>query len=197
MGTVNHLVRGVALVAVLALAGLAWAAPSANEVAARGASNYLAGLDLLDQDGHHVDLYRDLIAGHSVVIYSFFSKCTDSCPAMVMTLKGAQERLGSRLGREVRFVAVTVDPAHDTPKALKAYARQIAAPDGWVFLTGSNRQVGAALRRIGMFVEEPADHMDLLVVGNMNTGQWKKIHGSAPAQKVVDLIVDVADEPVR
>jgi cytochrome oxidase Cu insertion factor (SCO1/SenC/PrrC family) len=201
MATLKHLVCGATLAAALALAlaGAAWAAPSANQsaAAANGAEKYLAGLDLIDQDARRVDLYRDLVAGHSVVIYSFFATCTDSCPTTVMTLKEAHSRLGNRLGQDVRFVAVTVDPARDTPKALKAYAKQIKAPAGWVFLTGTDKQVGAALRRIGMFVEEPADHMDLMVVGNTNTGLWKKIHGSAPSGQVVDLIVGVADDPVR
>jgi len=108
-----------------------------------------------------------------------------------------QERLGKRLGPEVRLVSITVDPFHDTPAALKEYAARVGAQPGWVFLTGSERQVGEALRRVGLFVNEPGAHQDIMVVGNMRTGLWKKIHGTAPNASVVKLIMGVADDTGR
>lgn len=165
--------------------------------AASGAEKYLAGLALLDQDGKPVDLYRDLIAGRSVVIHTFFAGCGDSCPAAMATLKSVQEQLGKRLGPEVRLVSITVDPFHDTPAALKQYAARVGAQPGWTFLTGSEQQVGEALKRVGLFVNEPGAHMDIMVVGNMRTGLWKKIHGTAPNATVVKLIMGVADDTGR
>jgi len=171
---------------------VAGSAPAAN-----GAEKYLAGLALLDQDGKPVDLYRDLIAGRSVVIHTFFAGCGDSCPAAMATLKSVQEQLGKRLGPEVRLVSITVDPFHDTPAALKQYAARVGAQPGWTFLTGSEQQVAEALKRVGLFVNEPGAHMDIMVVGNMRTGLWKKIHGTAPNATVVKLIMGVADDTVR
>ncbi|WP_167759796.1 SCO family protein [Massilia horti] len=170
------------------------AADGGTTAAARGAEIYLRGLALQDQDGRPVDLYRDLIAGRSVVIHTFFAGCGDSCPAMMATLRAVQERLGNRLGPEVRLVSITIDPVHDTPAALKAYARKLGAQPGWVFLTGSEQQVGEALRRLGLFVDDPGAHMDTMVAGNMRTGLWKKIHGTAAGARVVDLIMGVADD---
>jgi protein SCO1/2 len=38
---------------------------------------------------------------------------------------------------DVKLVSVTVDPAHDTPEVLKAYAEaNFADPERWKFLTG-------------------------------------------------------------
>ena len=59
------------------------------------------------------------------------------------------------------------------------------------------RQVGEALRRVGLFVNEPGAHQDIMVVGNMRTGLWKKIHGTAPNASVVKLIMGVADDTGR
>jgi protein SCO1/2 len=184
----------VLLAAILSTAAAADGGPRAD---ARGAEIYLRGLALQDQDGRTVDLYRDLIAGRSVVIHTFFAGCGDSCPAMMATLKAVQERLGSRLGSEVRLVSITIDPLRDTPAALKAYAGKMGAQPGWVFLTGSEQQVGVALRRLGLFVDDPAAHMDIMVAGNMRTGLWKKIHGTAAGSRVVDLIMGVADDGGR
>lgn len=166
----------------------------AEPAAADGAARYLAGLRLVDQDGRPVDLYQDLIAHRTVVIHSFFAGCSASCPVAMATLKLAQARLGDRMGREVRIVSITVDPTHDTPAALQAYARRIGAQPGWTFLTGSEEQVRTALQRIGQYVADPAAHTDLMVVGNSRTGLWKKLHGTMGSAQVVDLIAGVADD---
>jgi protein SCO1 len=186
---------------VLLVGALGGAVPAmADNVAAsnaKGAEKYLGGLTLRDQDGKQLDLYRDLIAGRSVVIHTFFAGCGASCPATMATLKALQERLGKRLGPEVRLVSITVDPVHDTPAVLKQYAARVGAQPGWTFLTGTEQQVGEALRRMALFVSDPSAHQDLMVVGNMRTGLWKKIHGSAPGETVVQLVMGVADDSGR
>lgn len=173
--------------------GLSLAGPATSQPSA-GAAKYLSGLSLIDQDGRPVDLYRDLVADHTVVIHSFFAGCSASCPVTMSTLKLAQSRLAARMGRDVRILSITVDPTHDTPPTLKDYARRIDAQPGWTFLTGSEAQVRTALQRIGQYVDDPAAHSDLMVVGNTRTGLWKKLHGSMASAQVVDLIAGVADD---
>jgi protein SCO1/2 len=64
-----------------------------------------------------------------------------------------------------------VDPVHDTPEALTAYAARARARDGWLFLTGS-REVLAALLRDGFHVayadggppSTPITHSDRFVL---------------------------------
>jgi len=57
-------------------------------------------------------------------------------------MKSVAEKLGSALAPQVSFVSVTVDPEHDTPPQLLAYAKeQGAVRDGWLFLTGPPAQI--------------------------------------------------------
>jgi protein SCO1/2 len=50
--------------------------------------------------------------------------------------------LQRRLPAEVRLVSFTVDPQHDTPARLEAYARSAGAdPNRWHFLTGPSDMV--------------------------------------------------------
>jgi protein SCO1/2 len=160
-----------------------------------GAAIYLADLPLVDSSGKTLDLYRDLIQGHSVVIHSFFARCNGSCPVMMSTLQGLQKRLGDRLGKDVRIVSITVDPAHDSQQELAAYARRVQAAPGWYFLSGSEEQVRTALRRIGQYTDAPQDHMNLIIVGNDRIGDWRKLHGLAPAREVIDGIAEVIALP--
>lgn len=188
----RHLLRNTALLCIaLAVAATARADSTAP---ANGAEKYFGGLSLVDQDGKTVDLYRDAIVDHTVVIHTFYTNCAQSCPVTMSTLQAVQSRLGNRLGRDVRLLSISVDPARDTPAVLKAYARRVRAKAGWLFLTGSQDQVAAALKRIGQYVDEPSAHMDLLVAGNARTGLWKKILGMAPTAQAMASIMEVADD---
>ena len=156
-------------------------------------SKYFAGLTLTDQDGKRVDL-SDLMKGHTVVIYTFFAGCKASCPVMAHSLAELQPRFADRLGKDLRFISITVDPENDTPAKLKAYAtRNLAKTGGWSFLTGSRAEVDATLRRIGQYAPTPDEHQNTMLIGNDTTGLWMKAQGLAKAKDLGDIIQKVAD----
>src|SRR5918911_586075 len=90
---------------------------------------------LPDQEGARLSL-RDL--GGKVALVTFiYTTCTDTCPVLTAKLAQVQAKLGSDFGPRVRFVSITVDPEHDTPAVLRAYAEQFKADlNSWSFLTG-------------------------------------------------------------
>jgi protein SCO1/2 len=71
-----------------------------------------------------------------VAIASFiFTRCPLSCPRISGIMQGLQGRLA---GTGVQLVSFSVDPEHDTPEVLRAYADRFgASTDRWWFLTGS------------------------------------------------------------
>lgn len=165
-------------------------APAVTGKSRNGAAIYLADLPLVDQNGKTVDLYKDYIAGRHIVLHSFFARCEGSCPVMMTTLQSLQKQLGARLGKDVQIVSITVDPDHDSPQVLADYARRVQAKPGWHFLSGSNAQVTTALRRIGQYADAPENHMNLIIVGNDASGDWRKLHGLGPLKEVVTAILD-------
>jgi protein SCO1/2 len=88
-----------------------------------------------------------------------------------------QQLLGDRMGREVFFVSISIDPEHDTPQVLKAYAEKFKAGPGWTFLTGRMADIDVLSRKLGLW-SDPAEtkdgHMPMLLVGNEATGQWMR-----------------------
>lgn len=159
-----------------------------------GAATYFARLALVDQNGRRVDLYEDLMKGHTVVINSFFASCTGSCPVMGRTFLLLQSKLGDRVGKDVILVSISVDPERDTPAKLKAYAERIGAKPGWYFLTGTKAEVDNALRKIGQFTEMREGHANVIVAGNDRTGLWKKALGVAKAEDVYTVVASVIDD---
>ena len=63
--------------------------------------------------------------GFVVLLYFGYASCPDICPTTLANLAAALDRLGP-LGRGVRVLFVSVDPARDTLAAL----RQVTAPFG-------------------------------------------------------------------
>jgi len=160
----------------------------------KAAGSYFAGLKLVDQDGQRVDLYADLMKDKVVVINTFFASCTGSCPVMSKTFQHVQEKLGDRVGRDVWLISITVDPATDTPAALKKYAAQWKARPGWRFLTGSQEEVAAALKKIGQYVDDREAHKNVILVGNDRTGLWKKLFGLAKVDEIQASVESVVND---
>jgi protein SCO1 len=156
--------------------------------------HYLAKLSLVDHNGRRVDLYDDLIKGHTIVLNSFFASCTGSCPVMAKTFLHLQKKFGDRVGDDVILVSITVDPENDTPEKLKAYAERMGAKPGWYFLTGTPAEVDAALGKLGQYTDAREAHKNIIIAGNDRTGLWKKALAIAPSEEVWKVVASVADD---
>ncbi len=77
----------------------------------------------VDQDGRPVT--RATFAGDVWIASFVFTQCRTVCPLLTARMVELQRRLAAV---KVRFVSFSVDPAHDTPDVLRAYARHWA-PD--------------------------------------------------------------------
>jgi protein SCO1/2 len=158
------------------------------------ARRYFTDAELVDQEGRTHRFYSDLLAGKTVVIDAFFGGCTGSCPVMAATLAKLQAALGERLGRDVNLISISVDPQADTPDRLREYAGRFGARPGWYFLTGSKQNVDLVLYKLGQYVERKETHGNVLLVGNLRTGLWKKVFGLGRADEVLAIVRSVLDD---
>lgn len=166
----------------------------ATSLAANPAQNYFTDVELTTQDGKAVRFYSDVLQGKTVVIESFFSTCTGTCPIMNATFAKIQAAVGDRLGKDVFLVSITVDPEHDTPEKLKEYAARMKARPGWLFLTGKKENVGQALYKLGLATEARENHKNLFLVGNEPKGLWKKVLGLGKAEEIVSIVQGVIQD---
>ena len=93
---------------------------------------------LTDQFGRPVAL--DEIPGEVVALTFLYTNCPDTCPLTTQTLRQAYDALGDDAAR-VGFVAISVDPARDTPERTHAYSEEWDMLDKWTFLTGSEEEL--------------------------------------------------------
>ncbi len=92
----------------------AWAAPKPPP----GEMKLDETLRLIDQNGRPVS-GRDLI-GKPTLLYFGYVFCPEICPTTLASMTQWMQMLGQAADR-INFAFVTIDPARDTPKALKAF----------------------------------------------------------------------------
>lgn len=140
--------------------------------------DYFTNTPLTTHDGRQVRFFDDLIKDKVVAINFIFTSCTDSCPLETARLREVQNLLGDRLGKDVFFYSISIDPDTDTPEVLKAYAGKFGADlKGWTFLTGRKADITLLRHRLGLYMpqlEGSKDHNLSLIVGNQKTGRWQK-----------------------
>ena len=168
-------------------AGALWlAAAMVAAVAAVGAAadnprlgaGYFPNVTLTTQDGAPVRFYDDLIKGKIVAINLIYTTCKYACPLETARLSQVARLLGDRMGRDVFFYSITIDPDHDTPEVLKDYAAKYQAGPGWTFLTGKKDEIEIISKKLGLYSEpdpkNPDGHQPFLLIGNEATGQWMR-----------------------
>jgi cytochrome oxidase Cu insertion factor (SCO1/SenC/PrrC family) len=78
-------------------------------------------------------LNLDRVKGR-VAVYDFiFTHCAATCPVMTASMSSLTKTLESP---RLQFISITVDPARDTPAALRQYAQGVRSDARWIFLTG-------------------------------------------------------------
>ena len=143
------------------------------------ASNHFPNVELITQDGKKVHFYDDLIKGKIVAIDLIYTTCKYACPLETARLAQTQKKLGDRVGQDIFFYSITIDPEHDTPEVLKTYAEQFHAGPGWLFLTGKKEDIILLGKRLGLYtdfdkVANPDGHIAHLLIGNEATNQWMR-----------------------
>jgi len=138
---------------------------------------YFPDVQLTTQDGASVRFY-DLIKGKTVAIELIYTSCRFACPLETARLAQVQRLLGDRMGRDVFFYSISIDPEHDTPAVLKAFAETFHAGPGWTFLTGQRADIERLARKLGLYStpnpEDKDGHVPALLIGNEATGDWMR-----------------------
>lgn len=89
-----------------------------------------------------------------------FTSCADVCPPMTANLAKLQKKVKDEGLKNVEFVSFSVDPAVDTPEALKNYANQFGADfNNWTLLTGYSQEFieQFALKNYKALVKKPEE----------------------------------------
>ncbi len=100
---------------------------------------------LTDQDGRPFG--SGDLAGRVWIASFIFTRCETVCPRITAQMARIQARTRN-LEPTLHLVSLSVDPEHDTPSRLAAYARaHHASPRMWTFVTGPADSVQATVEK--------------------------------------------------
>jgi cytochrome oxidase Cu insertion factor (SCO1/SenC/PrrC family) len=139
-------------------------------------ADYFPNVPLITHEGKTVHFFDDLIKDKVVVINFIYTHCADTCPLETAQLISVQKIMGDRLGKDVFFYSISIDPENDTPEVLKEYRQRFKAK--WTFLTGKESDIIQLRKKLGLYIEEIQDgsnnHNVSMIIGNQTTGRWMK-----------------------
>lgn len=153
-------------------------------------------LPVTNQNGQTSLFYDDKIKGKIVVISFIFTSCTDICPLTTARMSQVEDRLGSRMGHDVHFLSLTVDPENDTPAKLKSFSDAFGAGPGWQFLTAKPEDMRKINAALGERSKKLYDHRNEVVIGNDQTGEWTRNSLFNDIERVI-FDIDFMDPKVR
>ena len=118
--------------------------PTGFEGAVRPPGARAADFVLRDQDGRPVTMreYR----GRAVIVTFMYSTCKDTCPLTAQQIRGALDQLG----RDVPVLAVSVDPAGDTPAHVHRFLVEQRMTRRMRYLTGTSAELAPVWRAYGI-----------------------------------------------
>jgi len=109
----------------------------------------IADFVLTDEEGRRVSLGQQ--AGKVVLVNFVTSRCADACLRVTHELLALQKTLGDRMGRDVVFLSIALDPRVDSRGAMRNFATGLGVEfNGWRFLTGTPPELDAAHRAFGV-----------------------------------------------
>ena len=153
---------------------LALMAACGGAQASRWGKDYVPNVPVVTQDGKVFNFYDDLIKDKIFVVSFLFTSCRDVCPIAAARMAQLQDRLGDRVGKDVFFYSISVDPVNDTPDKMKKYAETFGAGPGWLFLTGIPEDIYQIRQRLGERSRFLGEHRNDVLLGNGTTNEWQR-----------------------
>jgi cytochrome oxidase Cu insertion factor (SCO1/SenC/PrrC family)/Cu/Ag efflux protein CusF len=148
---------------------------------------------LVDQSGRPFSLQT--MGGVTTIVSFIYTRCRDArmCPLVAAKFARMQRALHET---PIRLVAVTLDPAYDTPKVLARYGAAYGTdPSIWTLATGTRAAIDELAGRFGVAVERPAPgtvaHTEAAIVIDAHGRVAKIVDGAAWAPD--DLLATARD----
>ena len=153
---------------------------------------------LVDQDAE--EFGSDDLRGSVWIADFIFTRCPDMCPMLTSVMARVQRQVAMDPALEgVRLVSISVDPEHDTPARLAAYAEKHGAErERWAFLTGPRQEIWL-LSRDGFRLpvgdapgsaDAPIFHSDKFVLADRE-GRIRGYYGALDQKAQLALMRDI------
>jgi len=112
------------------------------------------------------------LKGKTLVVVMIYTTCKAACPRLVADMRNIEAQIPDENIKDLRFVLVSIDPETDTPKRLKAFAKENFMDDEqWTFLQGTESGVREFANVLSVKYKEisPMDFSHSNIISVFNT----------------------------
>jgi len=148
---------------------------------------------VIDQDGHAVRFYSDLVKDRVVAINFIFTSCQTICTVLGAKFAKVDRLLADRHIANVQLISISVDPANDGPEQLRNFAARYGVTQRWKLVTGEKRNVEQLLRSLGEYTPDKTAHTGRVLIGR-GDGNWVRVDGLGSPEKIADLLITAAQQ---
>jgi protein SCO1/2 len=141
-------------------------------------------VSVLDAAGRPLHFASDVVGDKIVAVTFVYTSCTTVCPVMSAIFANVQAELGERLGRDVRLITVSIDPANDSPARMAETAKRFGAKSGWLWITGSVGAIETVLKGLGVYTPDIVSHPPTVLIGDGRKRQWTRLYGFVAPEEV-------------
>ena len=171
-------------------------AASARPLSYAARQGWLPNVPLVAHTGETFNFYDDLVRDRIVLLNFFVVGCTEGrCPTTNANLRQVQDMFGDRMGKDVFFYSVTLQPELDTVPILREYAEDIfEVKPGWLFLTGKPADIENLRISQGFVDPDPERDRDITLhsgTGRLiddNNNRWAMVPLSTSARNVYQTL---------
>lgn len=162
----------------------------------------LPNVELTAHTGQTFRFYDDLIKDKKVVINFLYATCKGICVPVTSRLVEVQRLLEGRVGKDIFFYSLTLEPEKDTPQVLSRFAADHKVGPGWLFLTGQPADLESLRRGLGFFDLDPAkdadtsNHVGMVRYGVESQMRWGSCPGLSKPEHILRSILWDLEPPV-
>lgn len=92
------------------------------------------------EEGKTIELKE--LKGKTLVMVMIYTTCKAACPRLVADMRNIEKQVPTEYHTDLQYVLVSIDPENDTPKRLKAFAKEnLMDATHWTFLQGTKTSV--------------------------------------------------------
>ncbi len=97
------------------------------------------------------------LAGLPAIVTMTFTSCPGACPLMISDIKSFDSLLTKIERKKIKYVTFSIDPARDTPEALKKFYKKMRLDQRWLLLTSDKDQVREMAAVLGFSYKDIGD----------------------------------------
>jgi protein SCO1/2 len=147
----------------------------------------LPNLQMIRQDGKKIQIVDEINDGRIVVVSFVYTSCSAICPMISQTISRLQSKLGAD-NNKVHLVSISLDPEHDTPKQLTAYAEKFHAGKYWQHYTGTEVASITLQKAMGVYRGDKMNHVPVTLIKSVKSDEWIRLDGFVTVEDLLNEI---------